>query len=396
MKALAAVSVAVGLIFAFASPKDDTYELVLTGDFDGLLTPCGCTDPMSGGIRRMATALKDLAIPGKTALLVNGGLTKEPGRQSELKSETFAQAFSAMDASAIHVTGSERALGPGALIALSNLAGSALVGRPDDGAPIQPYVTRGPFLIGGGIDSSDAEKVARAAQEAELRPVFLLDGDASQAARIAKSVPSLALVQFRSGGRPFRAWVGGTLTVSPGEKGKQLVRLLWRKGRFVSFSSVDLGPQYSNDPEISRIFGSYLKRVTEERLLESVPRTDGPAFAGSMACGNCHAGAMRIWKRSKHAHALQSLESEGEGTDPDCVKCHVVGLASTAGYRSAAQTPQLANVGCESCHGAGASHAADPRNTPMPKVGPAACAQCHTVEQSPDFQFASRWKLIRH
>jgi hypothetical protein len=86
----------------------------------------------------------------------------------------------------------------------------------------------------------------------------------------------------------------------------------------------------------------------------------------------------------------------GHQRDPDCVGCHVVGLEYQGGFRSAALTPQLENVGCENCHQAAARHAASPATNPLRKVGEAACAVCHVPDHSPGFDFTRFWAKIRH
>ncbi|HSI73617.1 MAG TPA: multiheme c-type cytochrome, partial [Fimbriimonas sp.] len=98
---------------------------------------------------------------------------------------------------------------------------------------------------------------------------------------------------------------------------------------------------------------------------------------------------------SAHAHALLTLEKEGHPRDPDCVSCHVVGLQFSTGFKSRQKTPQLANIGCESCHGAGAKHAAKP-SLKLRKLTEQACLPCHTTENSPHFDFKTYWKKIRH
>ena len=96
-------------------------------------------------------------------------------------------------------------------------------------------------------------------------------------------------------------------------------------------------------------------------------------FAGNAACASCHTRATQVWKHSLHAKALETLQKRAHDRDPDCLPCHVVGLSSRNGYRSPKLTPQLAFVGCESCHGSGADHAKDPF-VRLGKVGEKACS----------------------
>ena len=86
--------VVAGLVFltGLARPPkgNDVYTLVIAGDVHGYLSPCGCTKPMVGGIKRWATLVKSLAQQGKSVVLVNGGLSGGIGRQQELKVEALS------------------------------------------------------------------------------------------------------------------------------------------------------------------------------------------------------------------------------------------------------------------------------------------------------------------
>jgi len=78
-----------------------------------------------------------------------------------------------------------------------------------------------------------------------------------------------------------------------------------------------------------------------------------PAYEGGRtACRRCHLGQYRSWERTPHANALETLPEDNR-TDPACVKCHVTGYDKPGGFTSIEDTPNLAGVGCEVCHGPG-------------------------------------------
>ena len=171
---------------------------------------------------------------------------------------------------------------------------------------------------------------------------------------------------------------------------------LEKAGDRVTQTTIELGPEWKDDPLAAELYQSYLSRVSRENLLEKFPRTSTASFVGSAKCGSCHAEAYRTWQLSGHAHALATLEREGNGRDPECLPCHVIGLKSVHGYRSRLSTPLLGVVGCESCHGEGTKHSAAPKRSRIAKSGREICITCHTLGNSPTFNFLTYWPKIKH
>lgn len=413
--ALGVGSLALGL-FGRTTDKPTT-TLVVGGDLLGYLAPCGCTKPMAGGIARWNTAVKALRKQGDTVVVVNGGLVDATDRQDELKAETLAEAFRAAKADAVHLTWREARLGLGQLGALDRLTGNALVSSSVAESPTFEYrrfVESGAFLIGAVETKGDelaaklgetkvdpdkaVEELLSESKAKGLAPVLLYGGDEQAARTVVRSHPGLAAVVYQGSSPPSLKpdQEGSTVLLTPGEKGRVLVSMSWDGEKFSDYRVLLLGPEYSDDEETSRANLRYLERVTEEKLLEQRPRAEGPDFAGSRACGDCHSEAMKVWQASKHARALKTLEDVHHDRDPDCVECHVVGLGSTKGYMDRIATPHLADVGCESCHGPGAAHAKDPGGKKMGTVGPKSCQSCHVGDHSPKFEFDTYWPQIRH
>lgn len=392
------------LVWGLLQPRPPTASsvLLITGDFGGYLTPCGCTKPMSGGIRRLATAVQSLGPKDRTVLLATGPLVGQASRQDEMKAETIAEALKACRAQAIGLTEADLALGEPMVASIDRLSGGrALSPRPGE---LPNRRATGSFLVGvtTAWQSLGAEQAARGlASEAEasrLVPVLLLDGDLDAAKRIAAAVAGLRLIVYRHAGSATEKpiVVGDTWLVTPGNKGKALLRMEWSAGVFGNLAVVDLGPSFADDPHVSGLYANYQKRVRSEGLLDKVSRRASEPFAGNATCGSCHQSAEAVWKQSRHAGALATLEKESQDRDPDCTGCHVVGLDLVGGFRSRAETPHLTDVGCESCHGPGLAHSGDPSGFPMPKVGAKSCAPCHVPDHSPGFDYPTYWKKIEH
>ncbi len=399
------------------APRDDSnWTFLISGDSDGNLSPCGCTSPMTGGLRRRATAVRKLSVGDRTIVLDNGDNVAGTARQDELKAESVAEILG-RDCNAIAFKASEAKLGIGEMQTLQRLSkGNYVSSNLREGAtnPLMRTIEAGDFLIGSvaasespfnrlaGVEPessaraieqlvSDAENVGRSA-------VLLYSGNRDQAESVARSHPTIKIIVYRSPNDPPKAveTVGTTTLVTPGEHGKYLLRLTMGQTEVKSYTPISLGPEFEDQADASRLYRTYLDRVDREDLLSKLPKSSSPKFVGSTKCGSCHAPDFKVWKLSAHSHALKTLENDGHGRDPDCVSCHVTGLEKKGGFFSHAKTPLLAMVGCESCHGAGATHSAAPRKVKMPKVGESHCIKCHTPSNSPNFEFLTYWNKIRH
>jgi hypothetical protein len=79
---------------------------------------------------------------------------------------------------------------------------------------------------------------------------------------------------------------------------------------------------------------------------------DAAYEGGRTGCRRCHLREYRSWEKTPHADAFEKLPEESHG-DANCVKCHTTGAGLPGGFTNMADTPNLAGVGCESCHGPG-------------------------------------------
>jgi len=405
-----------GITFAVAAaPADDPVWVFVSGELNGYLSPCGCVKPMSGGIRRRATAVRSIAGNREAVVIEAGPLTSGLGRQSDIKAETFAQAFREMGGSAIAWTAQDASKGAALLEAVSRLSGGLTIasGLANPVPNLKPAIEDGPFRICAiAADPTELElaldvkaapsQVVLDAESARARNslaklIVLFDGNAEQAARLKPST-DVALIVYRgpisAGLRPKT--VAGVWLVPGGQLGKSLIALRWQDDQWKELRIIDLGPQFPDEPRVSTLYRDYQDRVRREKLIDQVPRQTTDPFAGTKACMKCHAEEGMVWSASRHAVALRTLEKLNADADPECVGCHVVALNSEQGFRSRARTPHLPNVGCESCHGPGQRHSQDPAGAPMPKVGAKSCVPCHDTNNSPNFNFAKYWPKVAH
>lgn len=121
-------------------------------------------------------------------------------------------------------------------------------------------------------------------------------------------------------------------------------------------------------------------------------------------CGSCHIDFQTRWSKTKHASAWADLQASGSAKGY-CAACHTVNnlgnfAADTAvGYRST-KADRYHDVQCESCHGAGLTHASAPTssNRPLASINAdttitSGCGGCHTGTHNP---FTSDWKKSGH
>ena len=395
--------------------------ILITGDLLGHLEPCGCTFPQTGGLLREATLIRKIRSTSNVIVLASGSMVASPGRQSQIKTETVAAAYHDMGVDVIGLGNEDTRLGFSGILAIQNNAPDALIsGSLQQTSALNMPRTKGIGSLLVGSVSSHPEDLARPVQspsialgesikslkdDAKLNgqvPVLMVDGTVNEAKQIASQNPEIRLIVYRSPNDVPIApiVVGKTVLVTPGQGGKKIVRLTLDDDQMSGYQVIPLGPEFSDDPTVSKTYQSYLKQIDQLGLIDKLPRSKTSPYAGSAACMSCHQSAYKVWSHSKHAHALQALENVTHAKDPDCVSCHVVGLNSESGFRSRTLTPTLAGVGCESCHGPAKRHTKMPRTAILPKVGSKPCISCHTSEQDPNFNaltFKTKyWPKIKH
>jgi hypothetical protein len=134
-----------------------------------------------------------------------------------------------------------------------------------------------------------------------------------------------------------------------------------------------------------------MKRLTAAKL----GALKNSKFVGSEKCTSCHSTSHTVWAKSKHSTAFATLEKISRTSDPECVSCHVVGFSEDGGFISAQETPHLANVQCESCHGPSKDHLENISEKPKGNASKS-CKTCHTPPHSPKYDPKKYWDKIKH
>ncbi|NNK47682.1 MAG: hypothetical protein HKP01_02275 [Gemmatimonadetes bacterium] len=124
--------------------------------------------------------------------------------------------------------------------------------------------------------------------------------------------------------------------------------------------------------------------------------------AGEPTCAQCHATPSANWTTTAHAGAWETLQNSGHAAE-FCEACHAVseyGNAATepVGWTSTGD-PRYVDVQCESCHGAGEAHVANPEaSQPLPSLAVGedltnGCGECHNGTHHP---FVEQWEMSKH
>jgi hypothetical protein len=234
-----------------------------------------------------------------------------------------------------------------------------------------------------------------------------------------------------------------TMLVSLGHKGKYVgVVGVFRTGKAdrpfeLKYQLVEMGEEFMTpaakeaDQPILKLMEDYTAELKKENYLgqySQIPHPNQatakgkiPKYVGTERCTECHIAAGKIWEKTPHSEAYKTLADAKRPSnrqyDPECIVCHTVGFGYESGFTSAAKTPKLKNVGCESCHGPGSLHTNDPASLTLqasmnPWKAPAgetevlkarrirriddACQKCHDPENDVNWSFERNWPKVAH
>ncbi len=116
-------------------------------------------------------------------------------------------------------------------------------------------------------------------------------------------------------------------------------------------------------------------------------------YVGSKNCAGCHQHEYENFTEySKKPHSWEHIQKmEPKLTKQEfqrCFDCHTTGHGR-GGFVSYEKTPELANVGCETCHGPGGEHVRSGGDPSLIKsdITQKDCKRCHNSERVEDFNF---------
>ncbi len=266
--------------------------------------------------------------------------------------------------------------------------------------------------------------------------VLLAHASIEESAELAKQVDAFNLVVTAGGfGEPtlLPEEIPGSkaVMVQVGTKGMWggIVGLFDDPKTPIRYQKIAISSQFEDSGRMLTQFANYQQRLKEVGLsgLGATPmkHETGRQFVGSEVCGDCHTTAHDIWENSPHVHATESIVAANNDRggiprhhDPECISCHVTGWSPqgyqpyATGWESLEKSEVLAGSGCENCHGPGSEHVAaengdiDVTSEELKELQQQMvltlekaedhCRECHDLDNSPEFDFASYWEEVKH
>ncbi|MCK4837998.1 MAG: hypothetical protein KAS94_04295 [Desulfobulbaceae bacterium] len=117
-------------------------------------------------------------------------------------------------------------------------------------------------------------------------------------------------------------------------------------------------------------------------------------FTGWQTCRKCHSDQANNWQKSRHASSFQTLIKKNQQFNSDCLPCHVTRFDKRDPATAIGMPSDLQMVGCENCHGPGASHSANPISHKTTPVTAKTCLNCHIPDHDESFNFVRDLKKL--
>ncbi len=398
--------------------------LVISGEQDGYLEPCGCSEDQEGGLIRRYDLVERIA---QAELADRAGGPGQPDqkprrrarrvRAGEVQVRLCHQGLEAaqlqrgrLSAEDLKVGVAEalglfdNSLGGTTKIVVANVEAAAIFAKVFQPSVI---VSVGPVKLGvtavidpdllQSLNDPDKQVFLPQVQAPEkVLPAVLADLEAKSdyqvlmvqgppelAERLAKAFPGFDVVVATSRADDVlnrdaeMLNDGKTMLVTVGKKGKNvgLIGVYPDGAPRLRFLLVTLNKQFDGPaaPMKSLVQDDYRGMLKAADVVGNFSRHDsvtGATFVGARTCRECHPNTYQFWSTTKHAQAFESLKHDPKPNtifDAECVSCHTTGFEYNSGWRSQAATPHLGGNQCENCHGPGSRHVANPDDAELRK-----------------------------
>ncbi len=394
--------------------------LIITGQQEGYMEPCGCTEDQSGGLLRRFDLVERIhALKWPTALFDLGSLIKDPAgarggfEQTKLKFDYSVKALALLKYNALALSADDLRIGVGeALGLLDNSLGDStkiVVANVQPDPVYQQHfraslvATAGPVRVGvtSVIDPESLKKLIDPEKETLLPKVLppddalpkvladlstqsdyqvlLVQGPPEMAKRLAAANPGFDIVVSTAefpdplNHDPDLLNGGKTMLITVGKKGKYagVFGLYPQESPSLRYQLVTLTKAFDGPatPMKKLIEDDYRATLKAAKVVENYLRlpyangASGATFIGAQRCKSCHPNTYSFWSLTKHAQAFNDLlhdKKPNTAFDAECITCHTTGFEFNSGWKSPSETPHLAGNQCENCHGPCSKHEAEP------------------------------------
>jgi len=99
-----------------------------------------------------------------------------------------------------------------------------------------------------------------------------------------------------------------------------------------------------------------LKEAMGEKAYNDAMASGQYQYVGNSKCRLCHREFFLGRKEDHHDFAMDTLKTGAHQDNASCLTCHATGFGVPSGFVNMTETPRLANVQCEGCHGPGNVH----------------------------------------
>ncbi len=408
----------------FADWKGLEAALVISGEMDAYLEPCGCTDGQLGGLGRRYDLLEAMTAQGiPTTKIDLGSLTKNPAsarggiEQAKVKFETAIKALEAMKYDAMALSPEDLKFGiietltvylnnkdALKIVAANASADGALKGVFPDTILDSVIAKAGPYKVGitavidpetvAGLKDTDLDSLKVVAPESILAgvlaklestsdlQVLMVQGPPELAKKLGEAFPGFDVVVSTSiyadpTDKPEMINHGATQLVTVGQKGKYvgvigLFKPTTGKAPATRYQRVSLIGRNKNAEPMRVLIDEEMQAqfkalgLVEKFVRRPNGRAPGATYVGAEGCKSCHPNTFARWASTDHAKAYEVLINNPKDSrrrreyDAECISCHTTGFTYNSGWVSAEATPYLKGNQCENCHGPASKHIADP------------------------------------
>lgn len=401
----------------FAAEEQWDIEIAYTGNLNGELEPCGCTaEGDLGGIQRRATVIEQIRTTNPDSFILSaGGLLGANEASEQIKNGFIIKGMNSINYDAIGVQWRDLIYGDEFLINsdLPWVWSNSSDKRYTPGRIIEKGSHKIAFFSWYDPEKEKKSQALQAAiKEAKTSGAITILASDQRLKKAKKlfSFEHLDILLTKARGEPYGEpqLIDQTLILQPGTRGMYMAQLklkLDQDNRISAFNhdTRSIPASIPDAPQLEPWYSAYNDAVKADfkhrAELQKQRQTSTSPYTGGESCGSCHPRQLEIWKQSEHAKAYEDLVMADKAFDPACVVCHTVGFNQEGGFIDYPLTPELANVQCESCHGAGLEHAesgGQKQTTNHNWKKEQICAQCHYQEHSPGFNINEYWEKITH